>query len=74
MYSGHFKPYAMIKYTNSQINDLIDEHIHSERDRKILKDRLINGYTYSELAEKHYLSERQIKRIVKKAESVLTAL
>lgn len=34
MYSGHFKPYAMIKYTNSQINDLIDEHIHSERDRK----------------------------------------
>lgn len=29
--------------TNTEIANLIDEYIRSERDRKILKDRLING-------------------------------
>lgn len=31
---------SMKDYTNSQICALIDEHIHSERDRRILKRRL----------------------------------
>ena len=57
-------------YTNSQMAYLIDEYIHSARDREILKDRLINGLTFSELEDKHHLSERQIKRIVKKADVV----
>lgn len=38
-------------YSNTQIANLIDEYIHSERDRKILKDRLINGLTYAELED-----------------------
>ena len=57
-------------YTNSQMAYLIDEYIHSARDREILKDRLINGLTFAELEDKHHLSERQIKRIVKKADVV----
>lgn len=52
----------MKQYTNSEITNLINEYIHSERDRKILIDRFVNGLTFAELEEKHHLSERQIKR------------
>lgn len=62
------------EYTNSQIKALIEEHVHSERDRSILINRFINGYTYQELASKYYLSESQIKRIVKKADRIFLHL
>ena len=65
---------TMKEYTNSQIAALIDEYIHSQRDREILKDRFINGLTFSELSAKHYLSERQIKRIVAKADKIILKL
>lgn len=61
-------------YANSQIIRLIDEYIHSARDRAILKDRFVDGLTYSELEDKHHLSERQIKRIVKRADALLLKL
>ena len=64
----------MMEYTNSQIIELINEYIHSERDRLILFDRFVNGLTFSELSDKFYLSERQIKRIVKKADNILIKL
>lgn len=54
----------MIEYSNSGMILLIDEYIHSERDRKILKRRLIDGLTYESLAEEFDLSVTQIKRIV----------
>ena len=56
----------MIEYTNSQIEKLIDEHIHSERDRAILKRRLIDGIIFEKLAEEFGLSDRQAKHIVYK--------
>lgn len=52
---------------NSEIDYLIDQWIRSERDRAILKDRLINGMTFERLAEKHDMSVRQTKNIVYKA-------
>jgi len=58
----------MTNYTNSQITLLINEYIHSERDRAILIDRFVNGKTFCELEATHHLSERQIKRIVAKAD------
>lgn len=64
----------MKEYTNSVMSQLIDEYIHSERDRAILKDRFINGLTFARLEEKYDLSERQIKRIVKKADAILLRL
>ena len=63
-----------MNYTNSQMAYLIDEYIHSARDRAILKDRFIDGLTFGELEAKHNLSERQIKRIVKKADALLVRL
>lgn len=60
-----------MEYTNSQIRELIAEHLHSLRDREILLDRLVDGLTFEKLAEKHGMSDRQIKTIVYKAEQIL---
>jgi hypothetical protein len=58
----------MIEYTNSQISQIIDDYIHSERDRAILKRRLIDGICYEPLAEEFDMSVAQIKRIIYKGE------
>ena len=57
--------------TNSEIAHAIDEWIHSERDRKILKRRLIDGICYEPLADEMQMSVVQIKRIVSRAEAKL---
>jgi len=56
----------MFDYTNSQISTLIDEHIHNERDRKIMKRRLCDGITYERLAEEFDLSTQRVKAITYK--------
>lgn len=56
----------MVEYTNSQICELIDEYIHSERDRNLLKRRLVDGICFEPLAEEFELSPRQVRRIVYK--------
>ena len=61
----------MKDYTNSQIERLIDEYIHSDRDRRILKRRLIDGICYEPLAEEFDMSDRQIKRVVYKLQEQL---
>lgn len=55
----------------TEIEHLIDEWILKDRDRKILKRRLLDGLTYEALAEEFELSVRQTKRIVYKAEDKL---
>ena len=57
---------SYIALTNSQIAELIGEHIHSERDRQILKLKLIDGYTYEKIAEIYEMSQRYIRSLVKK--------
>ena len=57
---------TMKEYTNSQIAFLIDEHIHSERNRAILKRRLIDGICFEPLAEEFGLSVEGVKDIVYK--------
>lgn len=52
----------------SQLRNLIDEWIFSERDRDILKRRLLDGITYEKIAEEFNLSVRQTKNIVYKSE------
>lgn len=43
---------------------LIDEWIFSERDRRLLKRKLLDGITQEQAAEEFELSVSQIKRIV----------
>ena len=57
--------------SNSEIEHLIDEWIHSERDRRILKRRLIDGICYEPLADEMGMSVRRIKDIISKAEAKL---
>ena len=57
--------------SNSQLASAIDEWIHSERDRKILKRRLIDGICYEPLAAEFDISVRHMKSIVSKAEQKL---
>lgn len=57
--------------STTQIKTLIDEWIKSERDREILKRRLLDGICYEPLAEEFDLSTRQVKNIVYKSEKIL---
>lgn len=57
--------------SRSEITFLIDEWIFSERDRAMLKRRLLDGIKYEALAEEFDLSVRQTKNIIYKAENRL---
>ena len=61
-----------MQYTNSEIERKISEQIHSDRDRQLLRRRLIDGKTYDELSAEFYLSRRQVARIISKAKRILT--
>ena len=54
--------------SRSEIEYLIDEWIFSERDRKIIKRRLLDAITLERLAEEFDLSVSQIKNIVRKCQ------
>lgn len=58
----------MKELSRSEISALIDEWIFKERDRQILKRRLLDGIYYESLAEEFDLSVRQVKNIVYKSE------
>ena len=57
--------------SRSEIEYLIDEWILNERNRGILKRRLLDGITYERLAEEFDMSVRQVKTIVYKSEEKL---
>ena len=62
------------KLSRSEIESLIDEWIigrNAQRDRKIIKRRLIDGICYEPLAEEFELSVRQVKNIVYKSERII---
>lgn len=56
-------------YPNSLIDATINEWIKSERDRRILHYKLIDGYTYEYIAEIMDMSPRRIQDIIYKSES-----
>lgn len=61
----------MIEYKNSEISNIIDEYVHSERDRNIIKRRLIDGICFEPLAEEFDMSVRQMQRVVYKTENIV---
>ena len=58
----------MIEYTNSQIEKLIDEHIHNKRNRIILKAHFIDGDSCEAIANRKDIdiTPRQIARVISK--------
>lgn len=65
------KAVEQLGYPRSTLEHLIDEWIFSERDRAILKRRLLDGVLYDTLAAEFDMSVRQIKKIVYRAEDKL---
>lgn len=59
--------------SKTEITMLIDEWIFVERDREILKRRLIDGVRYEPLAEEFGLSVRHVKNIVYKAKKRISS-
>lgn len=57
----------------SQIEYLVDEWVKNQRDRAILKSRLLDGLTFEKLSEMYDLSVTQTKTIVRKAEMILVS-
>ena len=58
-------------YSRSTVSAAIDEWIFNERDRDILKRRLLDGICYEPLAEEFGLPVDRIKQIVYKSEAKL---
>ena len=57
---------SSLNLSRTEIEHLIDEWIFSERDRDIMKRRLLDGICYEPLAEEFNLSVVQVKTIVYK--------
>ena len=58
---------AQYDLSRSEWENLIDEYIFKERDRTILKRRLLDGICFEPLAEEFDLSVQQVKNVVYKA-------
>ena len=57
--------------SRSEWEHIIDEWIFNERDRKILKRKLLDGITHERVAEEFDMSVRRFKVIVKKGTEIL---
>ena len=55
-----------IDLPNSEIEHRISERIHSERDRRIMRLRLVDGLTYERIAEAVEMSPRYLRALVSK--------
>ena len=62
---------AVPTYRNSQMRELIEEHVHSERDRYILRRHFIDKITFERLGEELGLSDRWVRKIAKRWEKEL---
>ena len=50
--------------SRSEISHLIDEWIFSERDRQIVKRRMLDGICFEPLAEEFGMSTQSVKNVV----------
>jgi len=60
-----------MEYTNTQIREIIAEHLHDEKHRRLMERRLIDGITVERLGEEFDLSVSQVKRIIWKDSEII---
>ena len=60
-----------MEYTNSQIKQLILEHVHNADDRKMLYWRLVDGLTFEQIAYKMGMTTKTVRLRIHKGEEVL---
>lgn len=57
--------------SNSHLSALIDEWIKNERNRKLMKRRLIDGITLEKIAEEFDISVTRTRQIIAETENLL---
>ena len=60
-----------MEYTNSQIRDLIAEHIHNSADRQMLSLRLIDGMTFENIGFEMGMTTKTVRIRIHKGEEIL---
>ena len=60
-----------MEYKNSEIEKIIDEYIHNQRNRVLLKRRYIDGITLEKLSAEFKISVNQVKNIIYKNEDMI---
>lgn len=60
-----------MEYTNSQIKELIQEHIHNEEDRRMLFARLVNGKTFEQISEMVSKDVKTVRKRIHRGEEIL---
>ena len=59
------------RYSNFRLREIVEEFIHSERDRRILIRKYCDKRTIDQLAEEFQMSTSQIKRIITRDEDTV---
>ena len=60
-----------MEYTNSQIRELIAEHIHNSDDRKMLSLRLIDGMTFENIGFEMGMTTKTVRLRIHRGEETL---
>lgn len=60
-----------MEYTNSQVRELIAEHIHNADDRKMLSLRLIDGMTFEQIGFEMGMTTKTVRIRIHKGEQIL---
>ena len=60
-----------MEYTNSQIRELIAEHLHNQVDRKMVFERLVNGLTFEKISEIYQMDVKTVRKRIHKCEEIL---
>lgn len=63
--------YELIDVPNSRIEEVIDNYVHVEKHRALLKRRFIDGICFEPLSEEFGLSVIQTQRIVYRYTSII---
>lgn len=58
--------------SNSDLEHIINEWIHNDVHKDVLKRRYINGLTFEKIAEEMDLSTASVKKIIYKSEPIIT--
>ena len=64
-------------YSRSELESLIDNYVlglHADRNRKIIKDKLIHGFSIRDISSFYGLSETRIKTIIRTFKRKIDAL
>lgn len=58
-------------YSNHRVREVIDEYIHSSRDRALILDNMVDGLSYDELAWKYQIAYESVRDVMRKGKEAL---